>query len=418
MTAEHILGQPLSLPCGATLPNRFAKSAMSETLGTLDNHPTPALAHLYRRWSLGGTGLLITGNVMIDPMHLGEPHNVVVADDGDLHLLRQWAQAGTSAGNHLWVQLNHPGKQVPRMLASGDTVAPSPIPFKKDMESYFKTPRALTEAEIQQIIERFARSAAICKQAGFTGVQIHGAHGYLVSQFLSGHHNQRSDRWGGNLENRMRFPLEVYRAIRQAVGNEFPVSIKLNSADFQRGGFSEDESMLVAERLCDEGLDLLEISGGTYESPAMAGKGARESTRQREAYFLDYAEKIRSRIQIPLMVTGGFRSAQGMQAAVESGATDLVGLARPLAVEPDLPKRILAGEPVHSVVEPRRTGIRKIDDMAMMEVVWFTRQLHRMGKGKDPLKNESVVGALIRSMAATGLNSFKTRRMKLRATTS
>lgn len=415
MTAADTLGQTLALPCGATLPNRFGKSAMSETLGTLDNHPTPALTRLYQRWSQGGTGLLITGNVMIDPMHLGEPHNVVVADDQDLHLLRQWARAGTSAGNHLWVQLNHPGKQIPRMLASGDTVAPSPVGFKKDMESYFKTPRALTDAEIQQIIERFARSAAVCKQAGFTGVQIHGAHGYLVSQFLSGHHNQRSDRWGGDLDNRMRFPLGVYRAIRQAVGSDFPVSIKLNSADFQRGGFSEDESMIVAERLCDAGLDLLEISGGTYEAPAMAGAGARKSTQQREAYFLDYAEKIRSRIKVPLMVTGGFRSAEGMQAAVASGATDIVGLARPLAVEPDLPKRILAGEPVHSIVEPRRTGIRKIDDMAMMEVVWFTRQLHRMGQGKNPIKDESVLGALIRSLASVGVNSIKTRRMKLRA---
>jgi len=415
MSFAQTLAQPLTLPCGVSLPNRFGKSAMSETLGTLDNRPTEELARLYGRWADGGTGLVITGNVMIDTRYLGEPHNVAVEDERDLVLLTRWAKAGTRQGNQLWVQLNHPGKQIPKMLASGDTVAPSAIPFSKALQSYFKTPRALTEEEILDIITRFARTAAIVKKAGFTGVQIHGAHGYLVSQFLSGHHNQRTDRWGGSLENRMRFPLEIYRAIRAAVGPEYPVSIKLNSADFQRGGFSEDESMQVAETLASEGLDLLEISGGNYESPTMSGKDVRESTQQREAYFLEYAEKIRARVSTPLMVTGGFRTSEGMGAAVESGATDIVGLARPLAVEPDLPKRILAGESVHSVVTPRRTGIKAIDEMAMMEVVWFSRQLHRMGQGKEPIVNESVLMAMLRSMTTVAIRSSRTRRMRLRA---
>jgi len=415
MPFAQTLSQPQTLPCGASLPNRFGKSAMSETLGTLDNHPTEALARLYGRWSDGGTGLLITGNVMIDQRHLGEPHNVVIEDERDISLLKRWARAGTRQGNHLWVQLNHPGKQIPRMLASGDTLSPSAVPFSEALAKHFGTPRALTEAEIQDIIQRFARSAAIVKKAGFTGVQIHGAHGYLVSQFLSGHHNQRRDQWGGSLENRMRFPLEIYRAIRREVGPEFPISIKLNSADFQRGGFSEEESMAVAETLANEGLDLLEISGGNYENPAMAGRKVRESTRQREAYFLDYAEKVRARVKVPLMVTGGFRSARVMAEAISSGATDLVGLARPLAVEPDLPGQILAGRERPSVVEPRRTGIKAIDDLAMMEVVWFARQLHRMGRGKKPVRNESVVMALIRSLAATTVHSTRTKRMRLRA---
>ncbi|MCH8543759.1 MAG: NADH:flavin oxidoreductase/NADH oxidase family protein [Alcanivorax sp.] len=415
MTFATTLGQPLALPCGATLPNRFGKSAMSETLGTLDNHATRELVRLYQRWADGGTGLVITGNIMVDQRQLGEPHNVVVEDERDMPILRDWAKAGTRAGNHLWVQLNHPGKQIPKMLATGDTLSPSAIPFGKALSPHFKQPRALTEAEILDIIQRFARTAGILKTAGFTGVQIHGAHGYLVSQFLSGHHNQRTDRWGGSLENRMRFPLEIYRAIRAEVGPDYPISIKLNSADFQRGGFTEDESMTVAETLANEGLDLLEISGGTYESPKMAGQGIRESTRKREAYFLDYAEKIRARIDIPLMVTGGFRTSEGMAAAVDSGATDIVGVARPLALEPDLPLRILSGESVHSVVEPRRTGIKAIDDMAMMEVVWFARQLHRMGKGKEPRKNESVLGAFVRSLVMVGIRSSRTKRMKLRA---
>lgn len=415
MSFANTLSQPLALPCGAVVPNRFGKSAMSETLGTIDNRASKALVQLYRHWADGLTGLLITGNIMVDRRHIGEPHNVAVEDERDLDLLRSWAQAGTRQGNQLWVQLNHPGKQIPKMLASGDTLSPSAIPFTKQLSAHFKTPRALTEDEILDIIARFARSAAIVKKAGFTGVQIHGAHGYLVSQFLSGHHNQRTDRWGGSLENRMRFPLEIYRAIRVAVGKDYPVSIKLNSADFQRGGFTEEESMVVAETLAAEGLDLLEISGGNYENPAMAGNSARNSTLQREAYFLDYAEKIRARTTVPLMVTGGFRTSTGMAAAVTSGATDIVGLARPLAVEPDLPRRILAGESVHSVVTPRRTGIKAIDDMAMMEVVWFARQLHRIAKGKQPIQDESVLMALLRSMTMVAIRSSRTKRMRLRA---
>lgn len=414
MSYADTLKQPLPLPCGVSVPNRFGKSAMSEALGTIDNHATPALETLYGRWSDGGTGLLITGNIMIDRNHTGEPNNVVMENENDLPLLKRWAEAGKRQGNQIWVQLNHPGKQIPRLLASGDTLAPSAVPFNKELRSAFKTPRALTEEEIRDIIKRFATSAAIAKKAGFTGVQIHGAHGYLVSQFLSGHHNQRDDQWGDSLENRMRFPLEIYRAIRKAVGDEYPVSIKLNSADFQRGGFSEEESMTVAQTLAEEGLDLLEISGGNYENPTMAGaKGMRESTVAREAYFLDYANKIRERVSIPLMVTGGFRSAKAMAEAVDSGATDIVGIARPLAVEPDLPKQILAGQSgVVSRVTPRKTGIKVIDEMAMMEVSWFSRQLHRMGKGQDPKPDESVLLSLFKVITSMGLGSFRTRRMR------
>ena len=414
MSHADTLGQSLALPCGITLKNRFAKSAMSEALGTIDNHVTPALERLYGRWAQGGTGLLITGNIMIDRNHTGEPRNVVLEDERDMALLKRWADAGKNQGNDIWVQLNHPGKQIPRMLASGDTLAPSAVPFGKELKSAFKTPRALTEDEIFDIIRRFATSSVLAKKAGFTGVQIHGAHGYLVSQFLSGHHNRRTDKWGGSLENRMRFPLEIYRAIRDAVGPDYPVSIKLNSADFQRGGFTEEESMTVAETLANEGLDLLEISGGNYENPAMAGaKGVRESTVNREAYFLDYAQAIRQRVSTPLMVTGGFRSAQAMAQAVESGATDLVGIARPLAVEPDLANRILAGqEGVISRVTPRKTGIKMIDEMAMMEVSWFSRQLHRMGKGQDPKPDESVLLSLFKVITEMGIGSFKTRRLR------
>lgn len=409
------LASPLTLPNGTVLKNRFGKSAMSESLGTVDNRMTAALPRLYRRWAEGGTGLLITGNVMVDRRHLGEPNNVALEDDRDLPLLRQWATEAGRDGTQVWMQINHPGRQVIRFI-DPDPVAPSAVPFRKDMQAMFATPRALTEAEIEDIIQRFANTARLAKLAGFHGAQIHGAHGYLVSQFLSPLTNQRTDGWGGTAEKRMRFVVAVYNAMRAATGKDFALSIKMNSADFQRGGFSEEESMQVAATLAGLGMDLIEISGGTYEQPEMSGGNVRTSTREREAYFLKYAEAIRSHIgSVPLMVTGGFRSAQAMKDALASGATDIVGLARPLVTEPDLPKRILAGENAKSVVAPIVTGIRQVDEMAMMEVSWYARQLHRMGAGKEPAKQPRGIWSLLAVVSEMARRGFRQRRLRAAA---
>ena len=243
----QLLNQPLRLPNGSALRNRLAKAAMSETLGTYDNRPTAELVQLYRRWASSGLGLIMTGNVMINRRALGEPGNVVIEDETDLPVLRQWAQAVTQQGAAIWAQLNHPGKQSTKGL-NAYNLAPSAVPLGPDMAALFETPREATAAQIQDIIERFGRSAAICKKAGFTGVEVHGAHGYLISQFLSPLHNRRSDEWGGSPERRRRFVLAVYAEIRRQVGPDYPVGIKLNSADFQRGGFSEEESMETIRR--------------------------------------------------------------------------------------------------------------------------------------------------------------------------
>lgn len=413
MTQETVsIDQPLTLPCGVVVKNRLGKSAMSEALGTRDNRVTGKLATLYRRWAEGGSGLLVTGNVMIDRRALGEPNNVVLEDRRDMAALKAWAQAGTADGTQLWMQLNHPGKQSPAML-SRQPVAPSAIGFSNPaLKRFFATPRALTGDEIQGLITRFATSAALAREAGFTGVQVHGAHGYLVNQFLSPLHNQREDEWGGSLENRMRFVCEVYRAIRASVGDDFPVSIKLNSADFQRGGFTEEESMQVVQRLGELGMDLIEISGGTYEKPRMAGQDAPQSTREREAYFLDYAEQVRQRVSTPLMVTGGFRTTAGMQAALASGATDMLGLARPLALAPAMPREVLAGRAVTSEVKPIRTGIKPVDDMAMMEVSWYTLQLDRLGRGKAPLPDASGLGSLLKVLGVVTWRRLRMGRMR------
>lgn len=373
------LGDPLELPSGATLPNRFVKSAMSENLSDPDNGPSDGLIRLYQRLGRGGTGLLITGNVIVAQGGLTEESNIVIEDDRDLVRLARWAEAAQAGGAKAWVQLNHAGRQSPRMVTR-EPVAPSEVPLNRG--GLFAAPRALLDAEIVGLVQRFSRAASVAKSAGFSGVQIHAAHGYLVSQFLSPLTNLRTDRWGGSIEGRMRFLLEIVAAIRASVGPKFPIGVKLNSADFQRGGFSAEDSLTVARALEAAGIDLLEISGGTYETPEMAGQGARDSTKRREAFFLEYAEEIRKAVQVPLVVTGGFRSAQGMRDALQSGAVDLVGLARPIAVEPDLPKRILEGETTEALAPRVRVGMKMIDDL--LQVLWYQAQLIRMARGKEP----------------------------------
>ena len=392
MSPSQILSQKLQLPNGIVVKNRLLKSAMSEAMGTREGAPTPALVHLYQTWADGGIGLCVTGNVMIDPAALGEPGNVVIEDERHLTELQSWAKAATSNATQCWVQLNHPGKQAPKGL-NKVTVAPSAVPFRDDMKAFFATPRELSDTEIRSLIARYAKAAGVVKKAGFSGVQIHGAHGYLVSQFLSPHHNTRTDDWGGSAEKRRRFVLEVFNAIRKAVGKDFPVGIKLNSADFQRGGFTEEESMDTIRALSAAGIDLIEISGGTYEAPAMTGikfnKDVKDSTRQREAYFMEFAEKARAAVTTPLVVTGGFRTAQGMAEAIQSGAVDMVGLARILAIEPDVPLRLLAGKAAQHQVKPIKTGIKAIDKLGLLEVSWYTGQLKRIGHGQPPKPNES-----------------------------
>ncbi len=420
MKPADVLGQPLILKNGSTLPNRIAKSALSETLGSASLRVTPQLPVLYRRWAAGGTGLLITGNVMIDRRHIGEPNNVVLEDDRDLELLREWSAAGQSAGGQIWMQLNHPGKQAPIVINSAP-IAPSALPLKPALKPYFAMPREMNEEDIADVIQRFARSAQLAQEAGFDGVQIHAAHGYLLSQFLSPNHNKREDQWGGSIDNRMRLVLEVYRAMRAATGENFNIGIKMNSADFQRGGFDEGDATTVAKALAAEGIDLIEISGGSYETPAlMTGKNdeqkpVKESTRQREAYFLEFAEQLRSQVDTTLMVTGGFRTGTGMAAAVESGACDMIGLGRPLCVEPDLSAQLLAGQDVHSSVRPIQTGIKAIDRMALMEVAWYERQIHRMAKGKNPRGQDRGFWSLLDVMLLVTWRGLFNRAGKLRA---
>lgn len=382
---DQPLARPLALAGGTTLGNRLAKSAMSEVLGDADGAPTDRLVRLYDRLGRGGAGLSVTGHVIVAREGRGEPGNVVIEDARHLPALRRWAEAAQAHGTRTFVQLNHTGRQSPRRLTPVP-VAPSAVGLRGFFGT-FATPRALSGAEVERLIARFATAAAVVKDAGFSGVQIHGAHGYLVSQFLSPLSNLRTDEWGGSLDNRMRFLLAIVRAMRVAVGPDFPIAVKLNSADFQRGGFELDDAKAVARALEAAGIALLEISGGNYESPAMSGSGelparVRQSTRLREAYFLEYAREIRAVTKLPLMLTGGMRTAATMNEVLASGAVDVVGLARPITFEPDLPGRLVRGAADGARPLRIHTGVKKVDDM--LQVFWFQQQLHRMADGLEP----------------------------------
>ena len=409
------LTDPLDLPCGLRLPNRLAKAALSEALADSDNSPDDRLVTLYRRWAEGGYGLLITGNIMIDRRHLGEPGNVAIEDGRALPELIAWTKAAHEGGAAIMAQLNHPGRQS-NLLDLGHTpVAPSPVALAMPGAA---VPRELTTSEIEDIIERFATAAQVCEAAGFDGVQIHAAHGYLVTQFLSPLTNLRTDEWGGDPERRMRFLVEVIRRVRGRVTPSFAVSVKLNSADFQRGGFSEDDSRAVVAALAVEGVDLIEVSGGNYEAPAMSGSEA-SSTRSREAYFLEYARSVRSEAgAVPLAVTGGFRTREGMTEALASDDCEIVGIARPTVTTTDAAAAILEGRADTLVTHEIQAGMRgvlgKVADLKTVDGVlnlsWNTDQMHRLARGLEPDLGRGPLRTALAMVRRNGRVSFKPRR--------
>lgn len=337
------LFQPLTLPNGSVLPNRLAKAAMEENMADAGQLPGVALHDLYRVWAQGGAGLILTGNVMIDGRALTGPGGVVLEAGTPLERFSEWAAAARSGGAQVWMQINHPGRQV-QINMGGTAWAPSSVALDLGKHSkLFVQPKAMSEAEIAETVDRFAATAQAAERAGFTGVQVHAAHGYLLSQFLSPLTNQRTDAWGGSLENRARFLLDVVRAVRARVARGFAVAVKLNSADFQRGGFSENDAKQVIRWLNDEAVDLVELSGGSYESPAMQGRTADGRTLAREAYFLEFARELAAEARMPVMTTGGIVRRAVAERVLGEGVA-VVGMATALAVAPDLPARWRAGE--------------------------------------------------------------------------
>ncbi len=417
---SDILAAPLTLPCGATLPNRIAKAAMTEGLATPLGLPTPELERLYGLWSDGGAGLLLSGNIQVDADHLERPGNVVIDREPDAAMreaLSRWAQAGTRNGNHLWAQISHAGRQTQKNV-NPHPKAPSAVKLGLP-GGQFGEPVALTVAEIGEIVRRFGVCAAAVREAGFTGVQVHAAHGYLLSEFLSPRSNRRDDQYGGDLANRARALLEAVASVRAAVGPDFPVAVKLNSADFQKGGFAFEESLQVARWLEEAGVDLIEISGGTYEQPKLLGvegieaeekQNVRESTLMREAYFVDFALAMQERVTIPLMVTGGFRRRDAMEQAVASGGADVIGLGRPMCVVTDAPAQLLEGLEALPRYENDLallpswlhflTRFRPVQTLATFSVqYWFYAQIDELGRKGHANPAMSVLSASRRLMA-------------------
>jgi 2,4-dienoyl-CoA reductase-like NADH-dependent reductase (Old Yellow Enzyme family) len=363
---------------------------MTERISNNHFEPTERHNKLYGAWADTGAGLLITGNVMIDNKHLESAGNVCFNDEAAIPKLRKWADAGKEKGNHIWVQISHAGRQTNKFSATRP-LAPSEVQLKKI--GLFGKPKAMTEQDIQDVIHGFSRAARIAKAGGFTGVQVHSAHGYLLSQFLSPITNVRTDQWGGPIENRSRLLLTILKAIRKDVGPDFPISVKLNSSDFQRGGLTEEESIEVVKMLDAEKIDLLEISGGTYEKTAFfllnEEHTQKASTKAREAYFIDFARKVRAVSKLPLLITGGFRSFEFCNEVLENGELDLVGMGRPFITNIDEISKFIEGNVPMLENLILRTGIKQFEDAA--EGGFYAAQLIRFSKGKKFKKNLSAL---------------------------
>jgi 2,4-dienoyl-CoA reductase-like NADH-dependent reductase (Old Yellow Enzyme family) len=303
-----------------------------------------------------------------------------------MNTLKSLAKAGTAEGVHFWLQLSHTGRQV------SDAINQSPlsssnveVTVPRGAGLTFAPPREMTEADIDRVIEQFAFAAKQTRAAGFTGVELHAAHGYLLSQFLSPLSNRRTDKWGGSLENRARLLLAVIAAVREAVGSDFPIGIKLNSSDFQKGGFTHSECIALAKMLNHTTLDLLELSGGSLEQPKIVGLTVKEegedkrseSTIKREAYFVEFARAVRDVAHMPVMVTGNFRGVEGMVAALEGGDLDVVGLGRPLIANPLTPSYLLAG-----AMEDAPSPENSLSVFHLLP--WFNVQIERLADGLEP----------------------------------
>ena len=428
------INTPLTLPSGLSFPNRLVKAAMTEGLADPGNRVTDAHITLYRRWAAGKLGGMITGNVQIDPDHLERAGNVVIASDPtdeQRDMLARWAEAGKSHGAAMIMQVSHAGRQTPKAINPAPA-APSAVPLGLPGGQFGK-PREMTGDEIHAVVDGFGRVARIAKEAGFDGVQVHAAHGYLLSSFLSPRANQRKDAWGGSLENRARLLVDCVKSAQAGGGAGFSVSVKLNSADFQKGGFTFKECLSVIETLNDLNVDFVEISGGNYEQPRMMDldgmepvfePGLRASTRKREAYFLKYARMVQAKAEMPLMVTGGFRTTAAMDTALDDGDADLIGLARPLCVDTDTPAKLLHGDidSADAWEKQLRMGPGIFGPNSPLKLIkaingfgaqgWYYEQLKRLGAGEPPNPELGVLSAFLtyqrsEAAAAKALKAFR-----------
>ena len=382
------INEELTLPNGITIRNRIVKSAMSEALGDENNDTTQAHIDLFRQWGASGVGIIITGNTPVDRMHLEHAGNFVLDSGTDMSKVSALVEAGKRDGAKFLVQLAHAGRQTPEIVNPEPT---SISDVRLNLPGYGK-PVPLSDDQIPELIQKYVKSAILAQDVGFDGIEIHAAHGYLLSSSLSPLINTRTDRWGGPpLENRARLLLEVVRAVREEVDSKFILAVKLNSSDFQKGGFDFEDSVQVAVMLEAEGVDFIEISGGNFEEPkAYQHTSKSKSTESREAYFLEYASAIKAALKIPLMVTGGFRSTNVMNKAIENGKTDLIGMGRPFITDPGFAKKLLSGDINRApAIEEEFPPADELPRGAVLS--WFCTQIALVGKAGQPDLNMAVV---------------------------
>ena len=395
MSSDSILYSPYTLPCGVTARNRLVKAAMEENMSSMGNIPGESLYSPYRYWAHGNLGMVITGNVMVDKGAMTGPGGVALEKDTDIAPFQKWAKIIKSNGALAIMQINHPGRQVFKAM-KGKAIAPSAVPLDMGKHSkLFAQPREMTCQDIHDVCKRFVQTAKQAEKAGFDGVEIHAAHGYLLTQFLSPLTNQRQDEWGGSIINRARLLINIVSQVRAVCAKDFIVMVKLNSADFQKNGFSFDDACEVVNRLEALGVDVVELSGGSYEAPAMQGQTRDDTTLAREAYFLEFAQALVSKTDIPLMTTGGIKRAEVAEEVIEQGCA-LVGLASALAITPDLAKK-WQQEWAYSGIIPhcswKDKSLASLANMAMVR-----RQLRRLGNNLTTLRNPSPLWSLILDM--------------------
>jgi 2,4-dienoyl-CoA reductase-like NADH-dependent reductase (Old Yellow Enzyme family) len=389
-----------TLPNGQVLSNHIVKAAMEENLSNGELLPDEQLWNLYGKWSEGELGAMITGNVMVDHRAMTGPGGVALEKDSDLTPFRIWAERAKQNGSKIWMQINHPGRQILRKLG-GEVWSPSAVAVNLGNLSHLMgIPREMTLDEIKETIERFATTAHLAEKAGFDGVEIHAAHGYLVSQFLSPLVNQRKDDYGGSLENRSRFLIEILRSVKKQVSSSFTVGVKLNSADFQKGGFTFEEALSVIEYFQKEGIHFLELSGGSYEAPAMQGESKDGTTLAREAYFLEFAKQVQPKCKVPVMVTGGIKRKEVADEVLRNGIP-LVGIATALALNPYLVKDWKSKTSIPKNELPKITWKSKtFKGLANMAMVRY--QLQNMAKNKPTNTNISPIWRLIADQMRLG----------------
>ncbi|KAK2604169.1 hypothetical protein N8I77_007120 [Diaporthe amygdali] len=406
------ISTPITLPSGLVLPNRLVKAAMAEAMAgsSTEYLPNDAMKRSYSVWADAGWGMILTGNVQVDTKYLGQPGDTSIIDNEakQLESWKAWAKAckGPKGSTPAIVQLNHPGRQSP--LGAGTkglfakNVAPSAIPLvlgpgllaKLASAIVMGTPREMTVADIEEVVAHFARAAKLSADAGFDGIELHAAHGYLLAQFLSPKSNKRTDAYGGSPVKAAKIVVDIIRAAREVTPKGFTIGIKFNSVDHQSESALKD-CIEQIEVIREAGIDFLEVSGGTYEDPVMidGGKAFAEKsdrTKAREAFFLEFAKAIRHKfLDLPLMVTGGFRTRQGMEAAVAEGGCDFVGIGRPAVLNPSLPNNIVFNKEVKD--EDARLYVKKVQVPWIAKVIapgvgagaesaWYGAQIPKMAQ--------------------------------------